>query len=137
MKEHSAIPGILQYINSFEQRVEEADTGREMFRKVVILELMEGSLAEAVSNWKDLGCAGKPSHLHAIQFVSASLLHTLAAELWRKERPGPSRCEAGHSPAKPSFAIVQITRCLIGSCSRPQKMLLFFLHLSGQARTTS
>ncbi|CAE7307909.1 unnamed protein product [Symbiodinium pilosum] len=42
------------------------------------MELMEGSLAEAMSMWGPNHLVGSVAHLQVIRFVSASLLHTLA-----------------------------------------------------------
>eukprot|EP00438_Fugacium_kawagutii_P033914 Skav205525 [mRNA] locus=scaffold4253:79657:80775:+ [translate_table: standard] len=49
-----------------------------MHKKVVVVELMEGSLAEAMSKWKEKDCKGTPAHLQVIRYVSASLLYTLS-----------------------------------------------------------
>lgn len=77
MKEHVAVPGIVQYISSFEHSFED-HLGAEMHQKVVVLELMEGSLAEAMTAWKQMEIAGTAAHLEVIKYVSASLLYTLA-----------------------------------------------------------
>ena len=77
MKSLSAIPGIVQYLTSFENKFEDHH-GDERYEKIVIMELMEGSLAEAMSMWGPNHLVGSVAHLQVIRFVSASLLHTLA-----------------------------------------------------------
>eukprot|EP00913_Durusdinium_trenchii_P023085 g21675.t1 len=77
MKEHSAMPGIVQYISSFQQEMVD-NMGRPMFKKVVVLELMEGSLADAMARWREKEWVGKAAHLQVIRYVGASMLYTLS-----------------------------------------------------------
>ncbi|CAE7469232.1 prkC, partial [Symbiodinium sp. CCMP2456] len=80
MKQNTAIFGIMQYITSFEQTkcwFEESRSTkrrREERVQVVILELMEGTLQEAMSTWGDLDAK---QHLDVVCSVSRSLLDIL------------------------------------------------------------
>ncbi|CAE7230804.1 unnamed protein product [Symbiodinium sp. CCMP2592] len=76
MKMNAAVPGVIQYITSFEKERIFEEQGRRKRRReerlqVVILELMEGTLQEAMSRWGDLS-AGE--HIDTICYVSRSLL---------------------------------------------------------------
>ncbi|CAE7345444.1 unnamed protein product [Symbiodinium necroappetens] len=76
MKKNAAVPGVIQYITSFEKERIFEEQGRRKRRReerlqVVILELMEGTLQQAMSRWGDL-VAGE--HIDTICYVSRSLL---------------------------------------------------------------
>ncbi|CAE7878233.1 IND1 [Symbiodinium sp. KB8] len=81
MKENTAIFGIMQYITSFEQRKVWYEEHRSTKRRreervqVVILELMEGTLQEAMSTWGDLDAE---QHLDVVCSASRSLLDILS-----------------------------------------------------------
>lgn len=81
MKENAAVFGIMQYITSFEQSKVWYEERRSTKRRreervqVVILELMEGTLQEAMTTWADLH-AGR--HLDVVCSVSRSLLDILS-----------------------------------------------------------
>ena len=77
MKALSAIPGIVQYLTSFENKFEDHH-GDEKFEKIVVMELMEGSLTDAMGTWERNLFVGSMAHLQVIRFVSASLIHTLS-----------------------------------------------------------
>ena len=71
------VPGLMQVLDSFEVHFEDHH-GDPKFEKVVIMELMEGSLAEAMKLWHPNHLVGSTAHLHMIRFASASLLQILA-----------------------------------------------------------
>ncbi|CAE7027837.1 unnamed protein product [Symbiodinium sp. CCMP2456] len=76
MKKNAAVPGVIQYITSFEKEKIFEEQGRRKRKReerlqVVILELMEGTLQQAMSRWGDLD-AGE--HIDTICYVSRSLL---------------------------------------------------------------
>ncbi|CAE8741321.1 unnamed protein product, partial [Polarella glacialis] len=71
MKEHSALPGILQYLTSFVQETVDGNTKLDFTQRVIILELIEGSLTEAMNTWTSMTpcLVGRPPHLQVIRYV--------------------------------------------------------------------
>lgn len=86
LKCHAAIPGMVQYINSFERTFK--GRRKKMREMVVVLELMEGSVADAMRTWKENHHVGTLAHLEVIRYVSVSLLHTLANLHHRQSKDG-------------------------------------------------
>ena len=80
MKQNAAVHGVIQYITSFEKDrlwVEEKGKrkrSRHEQVQVVILELMEGTLQQAISNW---GSPDADDHIDTICHVSHNLLDIL------------------------------------------------------------
>ncbi|CAE8636652.1 unnamed protein product [Polarella glacialis] len=80
MKEHSALPGILQYLTSFVQETVDGNTKLDFTQRVIILELIEGSLTEAMNTWTSMTpcLVGRPPHLQVIRYVAGSLIKILS-----------------------------------------------------------
>eukprot|EP00438_Fugacium_kawagutii_P022854 Skav220538 [mRNA] locus=scaffold1683:53028:56958:- [translate_table: standard] len=112
MKEHSMIPGVVKYSTSFVHNFKDLNTGVNKKQPVVILELMEGSLAEAMTTWKSSEpCnVGKLPHLQVIRYVSGSLLSTLSGL-----NPASSTMEERglvHRDVKPQNILVDRNNCI-------------------------
>eukprot|EP00873_Tetraselmis_striata_P015703 jgi/Tetstr1/435967/TSEL_024848.t1 len=76
LKRHGGLPGTVQYLGSFQCPKENEDEGLCYYQNVVILELMEGTLQEAVTNWaKD--AIGTVEHLRLVRYVLGSMLAVL------------------------------------------------------------
>jgi serine/threonine protein kinase len=76
LKRHGGTPGTVGYLGSFQRAIENEDEGVMEYQNVVILELMEGTLQEAVSNWsRDL--IGSFEHLLLVRYVLGSILDIL------------------------------------------------------------
>jgi len=80
LKENFAIDGTVKSLTS--GQLEGEKYGRPIYTKVTIMELMEGSLADAMNQWT-LSQVHAPSHLRLTRYVIGSLLTTLLALNYR------------------------------------------------------
>jgi serine/threonine protein kinase len=106
MKEQSSVPGTLHYLTSFENSY--FHRGNEKNERVVVLELMEGSLKDAMINWKNISPnpIGTLSHLQVIRCVGGSLLHTLS------KLANGSKRDLVHRDIKPDNIMIDYNLCI-------------------------
>jgi len=80
MKKYSTIPGTVPYLTSFEYSYEDNEDSTIRYKKVVVLELMEGTLQDVVESWEQLdhNPVGTSQHLQLVRFVVGSMLQILA-----------------------------------------------------------
>lgn len=76
LKRHGGLPGTVQYLGSFQWLKENEDEGLTEYQNVVILELMEGTLQEAVTHWGE-DVIGSVGHLRLVRYVLGSMLDVL------------------------------------------------------------
>lgn len=77
LKKHSRLSGTVQYFSSFEESYD-TDEGITKFRKVIVLELMEGSLADVIANQRQKADFDPVRHMQLVRYVAGSLLLTLS-----------------------------------------------------------
>jgi len=80
MKKYSTLPGTVPYVTSFEYSYEDKEDATVRYRKVVVLELMEGTLHDVIESWVELenNPVGTSQHLLLVRFVVGSMLQILA-----------------------------------------------------------
>uniref|UniRef100_A0A7R9YQF3 mitogen-activated protein kinase kinase n=1 Tax=Chlamydomonas euryale TaxID=1486919 RepID=A0A7R9YQF3_9CHLO len=77
LKLHCTVPGIVQFLGSFQKTEHDPNQGLNLIYNVVILELMEGTLKEAVQSWDKSEVLGRPAQLLLVRYVLGSMLHVL------------------------------------------------------------